>query len=126
MSHSDSGGADAERAGAGLFPHVQPGSALLDYLEGCGDGARIVSDCLDAVMTKHGNKWQLGDDAEQHWLSSLQILELTRDSIEEDQPASDCLINLDRMSVTIRPVDAMAVKREVEEPEWRRKSSRWA
>ena len=81
---------------------------------------------LDAVMTKHGNKWQLGDDAEQDWLSSLQILELTRDSIEENQPASDCQINLDRMAVTIRPVDAMAVKREVEEPEWRRKSSRWA
>ena len=102
------------------FPDVPRFSSCLEYLELCEEDVFINSVQLDTKLTKiiGGNgKWR--HEAEGTDFTALEIVELLREAVAEDQPE----INLEEAHVLLEPSDKLRIKKEVaaedeeEEPE---------
>ena len=91
-----------------LYSLIQ--SALLDYLKLCEEGFSIFIDVLEDTITKESTDcWSHADWEESGLLTSLEVLEMVRVAVIEND--SEC--DVDKIFIEVETRDDVSVKREV-------------
>ena len=102
---------EAEVAFVDGYPKVPRFSSMLQYLQLCKTGARLWCDMLDATVVKQdATMWEYDEEL----LDSRALVQEMRSCLKEDDEDLTNA-NLNKLYLSIEPVDKVAIKREVAE-----------